>query len=119
MNSCTLIRSLVPALACAAGLLAATAVAADAVPLTRTLTVRYGDVDLSTIAGAGALYQRIEGAARFVCGEQGGGLDERNEWLRCYHDAVGVAVARVNDPLLTAIHRERLGEGPQTAMLGR
>ena len=35
------------------------------------LTVKYGDLNLSTDTGARTLYRRIRGAARFVCGQRG------------------------------------------------
>lgn len=98
------------ALAAAAGLLGAGAtLAAD-----RSTTIRYGDLNLATITGAATLYQRIQGAARFVCGEQGRSLVEQRDWRDCYHAAINDAVATVNSPTLTAVHRSR--EAPATAM---
>jgi UrcA family protein len=85
---------------------------------TRRLIVNYSDVNLSTVAGATRLYQRIQGAARFVCGYQGRGLAEWRAWKDCYQQAIAGAVASVNSPLLTAIHRKQSGEGTVTAMLG-
>jgi UrcA family protein len=108
------------ALASCAGLLgASTALAADRTDGTRSLTVRYGDVNLATIAGATTLYQRIQGAAHFVCGEAGRSWPEQRDWKDCYRGAINAAVASVNNPLLSAVHRSRGGEGAVTAMLGR
>ena len=120
MNSCALTRSLFPAIACLAGLLAAPAVpAADSANGTRSLAVRYGYQDLSTVGSATNLYRRIEAAARFVCGPEGRRMDERSDWRRCYRNAVSGAVTEVNSPLLTAVHRQQLGGLPETAMLRR
>jgi len=119
-NSCTLTRPLVPAIACLAGVLTAPAVrAADNADGTRSLALHYHYQELSTLGGATSLYQRIERAARFVCGDEGRRMDERSDWKRCYRNAVAGAVTEVNNPLLTAIHRQQLGELHETAMLSR
>ena len=94
------------ALAAAAGLLGAGATlaadrAAEGSQATRTMTIHYRDMNLATITGATTLYQRIQGAARFVCGEQGRSLVEQRDWQDCYHGAINDAVATVNSPALT------------------
>lgn len=80
----------------------ASALASDA-HSSRSLTVHYSDLNLSSLAGATTLYQRISGAARFVCGEQGRRFDEQKRWKACYQSAVADAVATVNSPLLTTV----------------
>jgi UrcA family protein len=114
-------RSLLASLALGSALLAGTALAAgpatDGNSDARSMTVRYADVNLTTVAGATALYRRIEGAARLVCGESGRSLVEQHAATVCYQNAVAAAVATVNNPTLTAIHQGR--EGQLTAMLGR
>lgn len=95
----------------------ATALAADRGDL--RLKVGYGDLNLATLNGATTLYQRIEGAARFVCGEPGRRIDEQNYWKRCYGNAVNRAVTEVNNPLLTSLYRKQYGGAPVTAMLAR
>jgi len=123
MNNFPAIRYLVPAIACTVSLLTASAAfAAPAVngeDATRSLAVRYSHLELSTVAGATSLYRRIAGAARFVCGSQGRRMEELDDWQRCYRNALSDAVAEVNSPLLTAVHRRELGEAPETAMLSR
>jgi UrcA family protein len=86
----------------------------------KTMTVHYGDLNISTPAGATTLYHRILGAARTVCGEEGYeiGVDARRFWRGCFHAAVNDAVARVHSPLLNAVHRKSNPETPVTAMLG-
>jgi UrcA family protein len=83
------------------------------------LTVRYSDLDVSTVAGAAALYQRLQGAAHFVCGEEGRGLAEQAQWRGCVHSAVGQAVAAVHSPALSAIEAEGGARPLQTALLRR
>ena len=73
-------------------------------PDTPSVTVRYGDLDLSSPAGANTLYQRIQAAARQVCGYPGADLLEQASWRSCYRSAVGDAVRKVNSPLLIAVH---------------
>jgi UrcA family protein len=70
----------------------------------RSVTVSYADLDLSSPAGAKALYGRIQAAAKQVCGHAGADVIEQGIWKSCYRSAVGDAVRKVNDPLLTAVH---------------
>jgi UrcA family protein len=88
----------------------------------RTMTVRFGDLNLSTPAGAETLYHRIRGAARAVCGEEESyeiGLDVRHYWHSCYQSAINDAVRKVHSPLLEAVHLRSTPEALHTAMLGR
>ena len=70
----------------------------------RSVTVSYGDLDLSSPTGANALYRRIQGAAKQVCGYAGADLIEQSIWRGCYRHAIAGAVGKVNNPLLTAVH---------------
>jgi UrcA family protein len=83
----------------------------------RSTTVSYADLDLSSAAGAQTLYQRIQLAARKVCGHPGADVIEQGIWKSCYRTAVGEAVRKVNNPQLTAVHS---GNPPaMTAMLAK
>lgn len=82
-----------------------------------TVTVRYADLDLSSPAGANALYGRIQAAARQVCGYPGTDLIEQSSWRSCYRSAVGNAVRKVNSPLLIAVHTGK--PGAMTAMAAK
>jgi len=73
-------------------------------PDVRSVTVSYADLDLSSPAGANALYRRIQAAAKQVCGHAGADLIEQSIWKACYRNAIGDAVAKVNNPVLTAVH---------------
>ena len=100
----------VPALCLAAaatlsGAVPALAQTADAVP---SVTVKYGDLNVGSRAGAQVLLQRIEAAASTACG---GAPDTRqlDRWAlfeACRRSAVARAVAAVDSPMLTAMaHR--------------
>ena len=76
--------------------------------------VSYGDLDLSSNAGAATLYSRIRSAAREVCEP----LDDvMIKLLRakydCRADAVARAVAKVDSPALTNYY---LGKGKPLAV---
>ena len=104
------------ALTAAACLVGATpAVAADE---PRSTTVSYRDLNLSTIEGATALYQRLRQAATSVCDERGTGLDRYQAWQACYRAAIADAVAKVNSPLLTSVYSGKGRPGIVTAMNG-
>ena len=111
MNTVKLARrtSLWPvALGSLACLLGIAPVLAKAPVETRSVSVRYADLDLASAAGAAALYQRLQGAARVVCGY----ADEMAMVTyvnRCNHSAISHAVSSVNAPLLSAIHDAHQG----------
>jgi UrcA family protein len=75
------------ALALAAAVLAAPAVAADEAP---SVSVRYGDLDLTSEAGQRQLDHRLERAVREVCGRNTrvtGSLLPPQHTLECYREA--------------------------------
>jgi UrcA family protein len=80
----------------------------------RSETVKFQDLNLSTPAGAEALYNRIHAAARHVCADPFG-------WqptvIACVKKAEGTAIGKVNQPLLTSYYRTKTGDrtGPLTA----
>jgi UrcA family protein len=82
----------------------------------RSETVSYRDLNLSTIEGATALYQRIRHAANSVCDEPGAGVARYQQWKSCYQAAIADAVAKVNSPLLTSVHGGKNKESTATAM---
>jgi UrcA family protein len=77
-------------------------------PQVTQVTVGYSDLDLSKPAGAQTLYQRIKSAAAQVCGSRGHytRLESRKLWRDCYDGAVANAVAQIDRPSLTALHKE-------------
>ncbi|MGH8286952.1 MAG: UrcA family protein [Steroidobacteraceae bacterium] len=74
----------------------------------RIIEVEYGDLDLSSTGGAAALYRRLEAAAHDACAE-GDSRDARAaaRVRECERQAIAGAVARVDRPTLTALHRGR------------
>ena len=65
-----------------------------------TYTVRFADLNLSTVEGAKRLYTRLGYAAKVVC--------ERSDQYRvCVNKALADAVASVNRPLLSQYHQLR------------
>jgi UrcA family protein len=76
------------------------------------LTVRYGDLNLSTEEGSLVLYGRIVAAARQVCV-----IDDIRD-LRAFHvakacreEAIARAVRDVNSPMLASVYAARLRHG--------
>jgi UrcA family protein len=71
--------------------------------------VSYADLNLSTLAGATTLYRRIQQAARSVCGTDDGGrsIGPHLQWRKCYESAIADAIAKVNSPMLTAVHDDK------------
>jgi UrcA family protein len=83
-----------------------------------SVTVGYRDLDLSTLSGARTLYSRIAAAARDVCGYEGRNFTDQAFWNGCYKGAIADAVAKVNSPMLTAVHTGRPVEST-VAMLNK
>jgi UrcA family protein len=79
--------------------------------------VNYEDLNLNSLTGITLLYGRIERAARLVCGPNTD-VSRLGQWKTCYRLAVAAAVAKVNNPLLTAIHDRKTGM-PNLAALQR
>ena len=85
----------------------------------RSVSVNYRDLNLSTIDGAITLYERLKGAARTVCDGPLTGVAAYQEWRSCYDAAIADAVAKVNSPLLSAVHRGPNKDASTIAMLTR
>jgi UrcA family protein len=100
-------------------LLGASEVSAGSATTARSVAVNYRDLDLSTIQGAITLYERLKGAARTVCDAPLSGVAAYLEWRSCYDAAIADAVAKVNSPLLTEVHRGLNTGATSIAMLTR
>ena len=79
--------------------------AADA--QTRSQAVSYADLDLGRQAGDRALLQRINGAAKLVCGPEPRDLKDLQPYTACTRQAVNQAVADVSNPGLSALYQHR------------
>ena len=97
-------------LACA--LVATSAFASDS----RSESVKFADLNLSSPAGVETLYGRIHAAAKRVCLQPAGEL-----WAArsCERKAESEAIAKVNLPLLTAFYEQKTGVHPQTIIASR
>ena len=101
-------------LACAAAMwLACTLVAsnAHAGDESRSQTVKFSDLDVSTQAGVETLYARIHAAARRVCDQPAGEMEAVRS---CMKKAESDAIGKVNVPLLTAFYQDKTGGHPAT-----
>lgn len=90
------------------GLAAAAASTAGAWPADRdtpTVIIRYTTASLATDSGLRTLYRRVEMAAERVCPHEPAYSQLPNEALiKCRHDTVAVAIAKINNPRLVALH---------------
>jgi UrcA family protein len=71
----------------------------------RTQIVSYADLDTTRVAGAQALYHRIQQAARDVCEGNDAGAYLKESYKHCTSAAISRAVADVGSPLLTEYHQ--------------
>jgi len=75
--------------------------------------VKYADLAVSTPQGAAALYHRIFGAALTVCRPlDDSSLGSKHLVDACIHKAVADAVAKVDQPALSAVYRAK---NPETS----
>jgi UrcA family protein len=73
------------------------------------IRVRYADLDLSKPQDVSILYERVSRAARDNCGTDAAAWGGRTSLLEeCVGQTIEDAVNRINKPLLTALHRERM-----------
>jgi len=74
-----------------------------------SVKVTYTDLNTSTPAGAKALLHRIHYAAEQACGPEDGieNISRPFEAAHCVGQATADAVARVNDPMVTALYQGR------------
>jgi UrcA family protein len=70
----------------------------------RSITVQYGDLNLSNPLGAATLYGRIVGAAHEVCDLDDDNLTARASERACVEKAVADAVTKVGHPELFAVY---------------
>jgi UrcA family protein len=87
---------------CVGGALVSTANAATNANGEREVVVKYGDLNLANPDGVSALYKRLRSAAVRVCETDSQYLEKKTEERACIADAMDRAIARVNNPALTA-----------------
>jgi UrcA family protein len=103
------------AAAAAAAVCAALATGARADDRTQ-MVVKYGDLDVSHVAGAAVLLHRLKVAATLVCGADGPRkfLPDSPVGI-CMEHALAEAVATVNAPVLTGMYRSQVAGSTQLA----
>ena len=108
MNTFTSRAQLLTRAGVAALALSACLVAYNASAQPNAQTVSFADLDLSKAAGAQTLYKRIKAAARNVCGPADNYtfVTPNKAFRKCYDKAIADAVAQIDRPSLTALHRE-------------
>ena len=77
-------------------------VVAAADPSAESRTVKFADLDIYSPAGAHVLYRRIRAAAQVVCSYYFFATD--TDKARCVRDATADAVAKINQPALSAVY---------------
>jgi UrcA family protein len=74
----------------------------------RAEKVTYSDLDVQKDDGAQVLYRRLQQASKRVCGVESikvaGSVRIYAQKQECYRDTLDEAVAKVDNPALTAIH---------------
>jgi UrcA family protein len=96
----------------ACGLVASNVHAGDS----RSETVKFADLNLSSPAGVEALYGRIHAAAWRVCEQPAGELAAVG---RCIRKTEAEAIGKVNVPALTAFYQTKTGSFPKTVTAHR
>jgi UrcA family protein len=82
--------------------------AADGVPLSRQ--VNYSDLDMSQVSGAKTLYRRLVLAADAVCERyEDLEISRMQRYKTCVRHSLSVAIADVNNPLLTSYYESKVG----------
>ena len=84
----------------------ANAAPTQAVP---SVVVQFADLDLAHRDGAETLYRRLQAAAERVCasrdGRNGTDIGSQTRYKICWQSALATAVAKVDQPALTAYYR--------------
>ena len=85
-----------------------------------SVVVHFGDLDLSRSEGATVLYRRLRSAAETVCAP----LDDRGvarhmSFKACVQSAISTAVAKVDQPALTAYYEAKANRGNATIQIAQ
>ena len=84
------------------------------------ITVKFGELNISSPQGAAVLYGRIKSAARSVCSQfDGPGIDAYQQRNACINKAIWDAVTMVNAPALSALYGAKTGKEVPTRLVSR
>ncbi len=90
--------------------LSSIATAADLADGASRRVVRYGDLNLTRLAGVKVLYERISHSARDACEQVNSrSLAAVAKAQECTRQSIARAVAEVDAPLLSSYHSARIG----------
>ena len=85
-------------------------------PVTRSVKVAYGDLNLQSQAGAQEFYLRLRRASKDACGPRHAQLQElRREWGQCVAATLDRSVAATGLARVVAMHHETTGRDVSTA----
>jgi len=91
-------------------LVAGGAIAGETADGARSVKVKFQDLNVSTPAGAAALYTRIHIAAESVCESADQTLVNYSPDKKCVKETERNAIAKVNAPALTAYYQQKTGQ---------
>jgi UrcA family protein len=100
------VTKLTPLIALTALACCSAAHAHDSVSVLRhSEAVNFRDLDVTTLQGAQALFQRMRDAASRVCSDPrlGSGPDSRHAYVQCVNNAMADAIATLDRPTVTAL----------------
>jgi UrcA family protein len=75
--------------------------------VTRSVTVKYADLNIADPEGAAALYRRIVRAAEEVCQLPDDSVGNMSDVNACEHKAIADAVTKVGHPQLIAVYNAK------------
>jgi UrcA family protein len=109
------LKTTIATLAAASMFAAAAAQAGPYQPDSASVTIRSGDLNLNTEAGARVALQRIEAAAHVVCGPQPDQVDLRRGALyaACVKTTVARSVTSLGNPIMARLN----GSGPTSTAI--
>ncbi len=85
-----------------------------------SVIVQLADLDLTHSDGVAVLYRRLKVAAQTVCASlDGRGFWRKTRYEMCWHSALSTAVAKVDQPALTAYYRAKIGGGNATITIAQ
>jgi UrcA family protein len=121
MNSLNIIRHVMTA-AIVGTLVSGFAIPAGAADATdaRSITVKFGDLNVSSPDGAAALYGRIRSAAKTVCLPAQSSSDPfKSEFSTCVRKAIADAVSKVNRMELYTVYNQHNTPALPTGLLSQ
>lgn len=121
MNSLNIIRHVMTA-AIVGTLVSGFALPAGAADTTQTrsITVKFGDLNVSSPEGAAALYARIRSAAKSVCSPEQSPSDPfSTDFRACVHKAIADAVTKVNRMELYTVYNQHNTPALPTGLLSQ